>query len=130
MATKAAKLIPLLDRVLIEKVAARTKTVGGILLPESATSKARPPSVKRSQRGLNASRQVNEGLVVSTGPGRRDKDGSLIPMGALKRRGCFLEASLLRSLLFQNSPPLPVCSQASRLATACCCQSTEGNPSS
>ena len=33
------KLIPLLDRVLIEKVAAPTKTVGGILLPESATQK-------------------------------------------------------------------------------------------
>jgi hypothetical protein len=38
----AAKLTPLLDRVLVEKVAAKTKTVGGILLPESASSKARP----------------------------------------------------------------------------------------
>lgn len=37
----AKKLIPLLDRVLVEKVAARTKTVGGILLPETASSKAR-----------------------------------------------------------------------------------------
>jgi hypothetical protein len=41
MASAAKKLIPLLDRVLIEKVAARTKTVGGILLPETAASKAR-----------------------------------------------------------------------------------------
>ena len=25
--------------------------------------------------------KLNEGMVVSCGPGRRDKDGSLIPMG-------------------------------------------------
>ena len=42
MSKLAAKLTPLLDRVLVEKVAAKTKTVGGILLPESAASKARP----------------------------------------------------------------------------------------
>ena len=41
MSKLAAKLTPLLDRVLVEKVAAKTKTVGGILLPESASSKAR-----------------------------------------------------------------------------------------
>jgi chaperonin GroES len=35
----ARRLIPLLDRVLIEKIAAPTKTVGGVLLPESAVSK-------------------------------------------------------------------------------------------
>jgi chaperonin GroES len=45
MATLAKKLVPLLDRVLIEKVAARTKTVGGILLPETAASKARAACV-------------------------------------------------------------------------------------
>lgn len=33
------RLIPLLDRVLIEKIIAPTKSVGGILLPESAVSK-------------------------------------------------------------------------------------------
>jgi len=43
MAGAAKKLIPLLDRVLVEKVAAKTKSVGGILLPESAASKAREP---------------------------------------------------------------------------------------
>ena len=31
------RLIPLLDRVLIERIVAPTKSVGGILLPESAT---------------------------------------------------------------------------------------------
>lgn len=36
------RLIPLLDRVLVERVAARTKTAGGVLLPESATSKVKP----------------------------------------------------------------------------------------
>lgn len=33
------KLIPLLDRVLVERIQAVTKTASGILLPESATSK-------------------------------------------------------------------------------------------
>ena len=35
------RLIPLLDRVLVEKIIAPTKSVGGILLPESAVSKVR-----------------------------------------------------------------------------------------
>lgn len=39
--SQARKLIPLLDRVLIEKITAPTKTVGGILLPESAVQKVR-----------------------------------------------------------------------------------------
>lgn len=43
MAGTFKKLVPLLDRVLVEKVAAKTKSVGGILLPESAASKARAP---------------------------------------------------------------------------------------
>ena len=37
----AKRLIPLLDRVLVEKLTAPNKSVGGILLPESATSKVR-----------------------------------------------------------------------------------------
>ena len=40
------RLVPLLDRVLVEKVAPMTKTVGGILLPETASSKARRPRIK------------------------------------------------------------------------------------
>jgi chaperonin GroES len=35
----ARRLIPLLDRVLIEKVVAPTKSAGGVLLPESALPK-------------------------------------------------------------------------------------------
>uniref|UniRef100_A0A7S0V5Z7 Protein groES n=1 Tax=Polytomella parva TaxID=51329 RepID=A0A7S0V5Z7_9CHLO len=57
----ARRLIPLLDRVLIEKVQPVTKSAGGILLPESAVSK------------------INEGIVISVGPGRRTVNGDLIP---------------------------------------------------
>lgn len=59
---QAKRLIPLLDRVLVKRLEA-PKSVGGILLPESSATK------------------LNEGKVVAVGPGRRDKDGSLIPMG-------------------------------------------------
>ena len=37
----AKRLVPLLNRIVVEKVAAPTKTVGGIMLPESAVSKVR-----------------------------------------------------------------------------------------
>mgnify|MGYP006168906297 CR=1 FL=1 len=47
----------------IKRIEPPTKSIGGILLPESTQTK------------------LNEGMVVSCGPGRRDKDGSLIPMG-------------------------------------------------
>lgn len=56
-------MIPLLDRVLVKRLEAPTKSIGGILLPESSQSK------------------LNEGVVLAVGPGRRDKDGALLPMG-------------------------------------------------
>jgi len=59
----ARRLIPLLDRVLVKRIEPPTKSLGGILLPESAQTK------------------LNEGTVIACGPGRRDKDGTLIPMG-------------------------------------------------
>jgi hypothetical protein len=37
----ARRLIPLLDRVLIERITAPTKSAGGVLLPESAVPKVR-----------------------------------------------------------------------------------------
>lgn len=53
MASKAKKLIPLLDRVIIKRVAkAKETSVGGILLPESAGQKD------------NA-----QGIVISVGAG-------------------------------------------------------------
>ena len=60
----ARRLIPLLDRVLVKRVEPPTKSIGGIILPESAQSK------------------LNEGQVIAVGPGRRSKDGDLLPMGA------------------------------------------------
>ena len=39
----AKRLIPLLDRVLVEKLVPPSKSVGGVLLPESATTKVRCP---------------------------------------------------------------------------------------
>ncbi|CAL6312660.1 unnamed protein product [Bathycoccus prasinos] len=58
------KLIPLMDRVLVERAVAATKTSGGILLPETVGSK------------------LNAGVVVAVGPGRPSPmDGKLIPNG-------------------------------------------------
>merc|ERR1712087_684419 len=62
-AMAARRLIPLLDRVLVKRIEPPTKSIGGVLLPESAQTK------------------LNEGVVIAVGPGKRDKDGSLLPMG-------------------------------------------------
>ena len=56
-------LIPLLDRVLVQRVKAEAKTASGIFLPES--------SVK----------DLNEAKVLAVGPGALDKDGKRLPMG-------------------------------------------------
>ena len=61
-AQAARRLIPLLDRVLIKRIEPPTKSIGGILLPESSQTK------------------LNQGTVLSVGPGRRDADGKLIAM--------------------------------------------------
>ena len=50
----AKRLIPLFDRVLIQKADAVTKTKGGIVLPEKAQAK------------------VLQGTVVAVGPGSRN----------------------------------------------------------
>lgn len=60
-AARAVKrIVPLLDRVLIEKAVAQKTSAGGVLLPESAVSK------------------LNEGRVIAVGPGARASDGSTI----------------------------------------------------
>ncbi|KAH6659621.1 chaperonin 10-like protein [Truncatella angustata] len=56
-------LVPLLDRVLVQRIKADTKTASGIFLPES--------SVK----------ELNEAKVLAVGPGGVTKDGSRLPMG-------------------------------------------------
>ncbi|KAI8958664.1 chaperonin Cpn10 [Daldinia sp. FL1419] len=56
-------LVPLLDRVLVQRIKAESKTASGIFLPES--------SVK----------ELNEGRVLAVGPGALNKDGQRVPMG-------------------------------------------------
>lgn len=56
-------LAPLLDRVLVQRIKAESRTAGGIFLPES--------SVK----------ELNEAKVLAVGPGAFDKDGKRISMG-------------------------------------------------
>ena len=53
---------PLQDRVLVERVADETKTVGGIIIPDN--NKEKP----------------QEGRVVATGSGYRRDDGSVRPL--------------------------------------------------
>ena len=48
----------------IKRIEPPTKSIGGILLPENSTAS-----------------KLNEGMVLSVGPGKRDKDGTLLPMG-------------------------------------------------
>lgn len=56
-------LAPLLDRVLVQRIKAETKTASGIFLPESSVEK------------------LNEGKVLAVGPGALDKKGNRMPMG-------------------------------------------------
>ncbi|KAF7976792.1 hypothetical protein HWV62_5640 [Athelia sp. TMB] len=55
-------LVPLLDRVLVQRFKAETKTATGIFLPTSATSNPLP-----------------EATVIAVGPGAPNKDGKVIP---------------------------------------------------
>ncbi|KAI5645522.1 chaperonin 10 kd subunit domain-containing protein [Phthorimaea operculella] len=55
------KLIPLLDRVLIKRAEAVTKTAGGIVIPDKAQGK------------------VLHGEVIAVGPGARKDNGDFIP---------------------------------------------------
>lgn len=54
-------IVPLLDRILVQRFKPTEKTASGIFLPSSATSSPLP-----------------EAHVVAVGPGARDKDGQLI----------------------------------------------------
>ncbi|XP_074292470.1 10 kDa chaperonin, mitochondrial-like [Silene latifolia] len=55
----AKRLIPTLNRILVEKIIAPSKTSAGILLPESSA-------------------KLNSGKVVAVGPGSRTNDGTVI----------------------------------------------------
>mmetsp|Transcript_15731 Transcript_15731/g.27593 ORF Transcript_15731/g.27593 Transcript_15731/m.27593 type:complete len:102 (+) Transcript_15731:182-487(+) len=56
------KIIPLLDRVLVEKAIKQKATKGGVLLPESAV------------------KSMNEGVVVAVGPGSKTSEGKVVPV--------------------------------------------------
>jgi chaperonin GroES len=58
----AKRIVPLFDRVLIQRVAAETRTKGGLLIPEKAQTK-----------GM-------EGTVVAVGPGARTEAGTTVPL--------------------------------------------------
>ncbi|MQL99263.1 hypothetical protein Taro_031989 [Colocasia esculenta] len=55
------RLVPSLNRVLVEKIVPPSKTNAGILLPEKTT-------------------KLNSGKVVAVGPGSCDRNGNLIPV--------------------------------------------------
>ncbi|KAF8956153.1 chaperonin Cpn10 [Flammula alnicola] len=55
-------VIPLLDRVLVQRFKPETKTAAGIFLPTSATSSPLP-----------------EATVIAVGPGAPNKEGTVIP---------------------------------------------------
>ena len=89
------KLAPLLDRVLVERIAAPAKSVGGVLLPESAVQKVRwrhavSPTRRPARAQLHTALrrpdparpllpclrpQINSATVVAVGPGRRTSTG-------------------------------------------------------
>ena len=56
------KFRPLSDRVVIKRVEEENRTVGGLIIPDTAKEK---PS---------------QGLVVAVGPGGRDEDGKAVTM--------------------------------------------------
>lgn len=55
-------IVPLLDRVLVQRFKPGTKTVSGIFLPQSSTANPLP-----------------EATVIAVGPGAPDKDGKIVP---------------------------------------------------
>jgi chaperonin GroES len=54
---------PLHDRILLRRVTAEEKTRGGIIIPDTAQEKP------------------VEGKVISTGPGTRNEQGQIVPLG-------------------------------------------------
>ena len=56
------KVVPLHDRIVVSRIEAEEKTKGGIIIPDTAKEKPQ------------------EGRIVAVGPGKRDKEGNLIPL--------------------------------------------------
>ena len=56
------KLNPLHDRVVVKRINAETKTSSGIFIPD------------------NAQEKPDQGVILAVGPGKRNTEGSVIPM--------------------------------------------------
>jgi chaperonin GroES len=56
------KVAPLHDRIVVSRIESEEKTKGGIIIPDTAKEKPQ------------------EGKIIAVGPGKRDKDGKLIPL--------------------------------------------------
>ena len=150
----AKRLIPLLDRVLVEKIVAPTKSVGGILLPESAVSKVRDarliptlrrrfqqPEVPPPRPQLTHIPFLNE-TIRSTRrrwwpwvlAGARVRTASSSPWVrkatavTVDRHAFFSPSEPFHLSQILTSVPLPHTSQASRLATLCSSRTTEVRP--
>ena len=57
------EICPLHDRVIIKRLAAERTTASGLIIPDTAGDKP------------------DQGEVLAVGPGKRDEQGKLIPMG-------------------------------------------------
>ncbi|KAH9746356.1 GroES-like family protein [Citrus sinensis] len=79
----AKRLIPTLNRVLVEKIVPPSKTNAGILLPEKSSKAS---VVLQLFSSLITRMRVfeffllNSGKVIAVGPGARDKEGNTIPV--------------------------------------------------
>jgi chaperonin GroES len=62
----AVDMRPLHDRVLVKRIPREETSRGGIIIPDSAKEKPQ------------------EGQVVAVGPGRRDDNGRIVPLGVAK----------------------------------------------
>lgn len=146
----AKRLIPLLDRVLVEKIVAPTKSVGGILLPESAVSKVRDdsdastpfPTRSAPPRPTTDPYSLPHETIRSTRrrwwpwarAGARARTASSSPWvrkataTTVDRRAFFSPSEPFHLSQILTSVPLPHTSQASRLATLCSSRTTEVRP--
>ncbi|CAO3629233.1 unnamed protein product [Mucor fragilis] len=61
-ANKLKSIVPLLDRVLVQRIKPQQKTASGIFIPEKAQE------------------ALNEGVIVAVGKGALNKEGSHIPL--------------------------------------------------
>jgi chaperonin GroES len=62
----AAKVRPLHNRLIVQRITGEEKTAGGIIIPDSAKEKP------------------TEGRVIAAGPGKRDDKGKMIAMDVKK----------------------------------------------